>query len=64
MTGRTADLPLEKRREQEAENRREINDGLLSRHCANAQFERSYLAAHYRHLLDVGPALSAKLRGR
>ena len=58
-----ADLPLEERRARDLETNREIQDGLTSRHLAEAEFARTYLAVQFDRLLRVAPALAAKLRG-
>jgi hypothetical protein len=57
--GRLADLPLEERRRLEVEKQRELSDGLMRRHVANATFERLSLADQVARV----PALAAKLRG-
>jgi hypothetical protein len=57
--GRITDLPLEERRRQDIETQRELADGLMRRHVANATYERCALAAQVARV----PALAAKLRG-
>lgn len=57
--GRIADLPLEERRRQDMETQRELADGLMRRHVANATYRQRYLAAQAGRI----PALAAKLRG-
>lgn len=57
-----ADLPLEVRAAREAENRREIEEGLARRHLAVTAYDRAYLAFHFHRLLRAGYSLAAKLR--
>jgi hypothetical protein len=57
--GRTADLPLEDRRAQEIEKRRELDEGLTRRHLAAASYERAYAADQLARAVRMGPALKA-----
>jgi hypothetical protein len=59
MSARLADLPLEERRRLEIEKQRELDEGLMRRHVANATFERAYAAYHFAR----APLLGAMLRG-
>ena len=58
-----ADLPLEVRIAREAEQRREIEEGLYNCHATVAAQERAHVAFHLDRLLRVGRSLAAKLRG-
>ena len=49
-----ADLPLEARQAREVETRREIQDGLTSRHLSIATYRQRYLAAQFARVLRMG----------
>lgn len=49
-----ADHPLEVRRAQEVERRRELDEGLTRRHLANAEYRGSYLAVQFDRVLRMG----------
>jgi hypothetical protein len=59
VKGRLADLPLEERRAQEIEKRRELDEGLTRRHLANAAYEQAYRDVQFDRVLRAG---RAKLR--
>ena len=61
---RFADLPLADRRQLEVDQQQEIQEGLMRRHLENGAEQQRILAAQFAHVLRVGPALAAKLRGK